>query len=271
MAVILDESGASLLDESGALIYDEAGAPAGGSATGKQSGLGDDFYCGGYHIGGDIRDLAVDGGPGLLDVTHITQRARTRVGGLRDGHMTLTSYMDTAAGQSHATFSPLPRAGTIMTYLRGQVTGNPAACLNAKQVGYDPTRSPSGDLAFKVDGEGDAYGLEWGIQLTDSLRTDAAATNGTIFDNGQAYGYGAQAYLHAVSLTGSAAVTIQHSPDMATWTTLAAFAAIALAPAAQRVAVTGTVNRYLRAATSGTFASFSFQCSAMVNEMAVTF
>jgi hypothetical protein len=158
-----------------------------------------------------------------------------------------------------------------MTYLRGQATGNPAACLNAKQIGYDPTRAADGDLAFKVDGEGNAYGLEWGIQLTDSLRTDTSATSGTIFDNGQAYSYGAQAYLQAVSLTGSGAVTIQHSPDMVTWTTLAAFAAVSSAPGAQRVTATGKVNRYLRAASSGTFASFAFQCSVMVNELAVAF
>ena len=265
MAVILDESGASLLDESGALIYDEAGAPAGGSATGKQSGLGDDLFVGGYHIGGDIRDVAVNGGPVLLDVTHMTQRARTRAGGLRDGAMTLTSYHDPAPGQSHAAFSPLPRADAIMTYLRGQATGSPAACLNAKQVSYDPTRAATGDLTFKVDGEGNAYGLEWGVQLTDGLRTDTTATSGVIFDNGQAYSFGAQGYLHAVSLNGTAAVTIQHSADMATWNTLAVFAAVSSAPAAQRVAASGTVSRYLRAVTSGTFASFSFQCSVMVN------
>ena len=103
MAIILDESGASLLDESGALIYDEAGAPAGGQGgTGKQSGLGDDLFVGGYHIGGDIRDVAVNGGPVLLDVTHVTQSARTRAGGLRDGHMALTCY------QTRLPASPTP-------------------------------------------------------------------------------------------------------------------------------------------------------------------
>ena len=41
----------------------------------KQSGLGDDFYIAGYHIGGDIQDVAVHGGPAPGDVTDITQSA----------------------------------------------------------------------------------------------------------------------------------------------------------------------------------------------------
>ncbi len=53
--------------------------------SGKSTGLGDDYFHAGYHIGGDIRDVQVGGGPGLLDVTDITQSAHSRLGGLRGG------------------------------------------------------------------------------------------------------------------------------------------------------------------------------------------
>src|SRR6516225_10077321 len=98
----------------------------------------------------------VNGGPGLLDVTDITQSAHSRLGGLRDGHMALTSYHDPSAGQSHAAFSSLPTADVILTYCRGQAIGNPAACLNAKLVNYDPTRANTGELTFKIQADGNA-------------------------------------------------------------------------------------------------------------------
>lgn len=245
----------------------QAPAPKGG----KTSGLGDDLWAGGYHIGGDIRDVAVNGGPALLDVTDITQSAHSRLGGLRDGHMAITSYMDPAAGQSHAAFSSLPRADAILTYCRGQAIGNPAACLNAKEIAYDPTRAASGELTFKVAADGSAYGLEWGVQLTAGLRTDTGAAAGLSADNGAGTSFGAQAYLQATSFTGTdVTVVIQHAPDDQTWSALMSFAQITGGtPSAQRISTANNtaVNRYVRAVTttSGGFTSFAFQVTVVRN------
>lgn len=237
----------------------------------KTSGLGDDFLIGGYHVGGDLQDVVIRGGPALLDVTDITQSAHSRLGGLRDGGMDVTSYHDPAAGASHAAFSSLPRTDVIAAYLRGQAIGNPSACCVAKQVGYDGTRAADGMLTFKVTGDGNGFGLEWGEQLTAGVRTDTTATNGTSQNDGAGTAFGAQAYLQAVALTGSTVtVTVQHSPDNSTWSTLAAFTAITSAPQAQRVAIANnaTVNQYLRAITAGTFTSFAFQVTLVRNKTA---
>ena len=52
----------------------------------KTTGLGDDLYVAGFHIGGDIRQVVLNGGPtNQLDVTDITQSAHSRLGGLRNG------------------------------------------------------------------------------------------------------------------------------------------------------------------------------------------
>ena len=238
----------------------------------KQTGLGDDFYIGGYHIGGDIQDVMVHGGPALGDFTDITQSAHARLGLLRDGGLTVTSFMDPAAGMEHAAFSPLPTGDVIAAYLRGTGIGSPVACCVAKQVNYDPTRATDGMLTFKVEGQGDGYGLEWGEQLTAGLRTDTTATNGTAQNDAAATTFGSQAYLQAVALTGSTVTaTVQHSPDNSTWSTLVAFAAVTSAPQAQRVTVSGTVNQYLRVITAGTFTSFAFQVSVMRNKTATVF
>jgi hypothetical protein len=242
----------------------------------KTTGLGDDFFIGGYHIGGDIQDVMVHGGPALLDVTDITQSAHSRLGGLRDGGMSITSFMDPAAGQEHAAFSPLPTGDVIAAYLRGQAIGSPAACCVAKQVNYDPTRAGDGMLTFKVEGQGDGFGLEWGVQLTAGARTDTSASNGTGYDTGGSLSFGAQAYLQAVAVTGTSyTVTIQDSADNLSFTNVTglSFTAVAAAPQAQRISIANgqTVRRYVRAVTTGTFTVATFQVTLVKNTLATVF
>lgn len=128
-------------------------------------------------------------------------------------------------------------------------------------------------LTEKVDPVLDGY-QEWGVQLTAGARTDTGATNGTSLDNTQSWAYGAQAYLHAVSFTGAdVTVTVQHSADNSTWSTLMSFTQITgSVPQAQRATVSNatTVNRYLRVitTTSGGFTSFKFLCAVTVNQTA---
>jgi hypothetical protein len=236
----------------------------------KTSGLGDHLLAGGYLVGGDIRDVAVNGGPALLDVTDITQSAHSRLGGLRDGKMSLTSYMDPAAGASHAAFSSLPTTDVIVTYLRGQVIGNPAASLNARQVNYDGTRANSGELTFKIDAEGDAYGLEWGVALTAGVRTDSGATTGAFYDNTAATSFGGQAYFHLTAFAGtSVTIDIQSATTSggsysSTGLTTTAMTTIG----AQRLATANnlTINRYLKVITTGTFSNAVFAVNFVRNQ-----
>ena len=214
---------------------------------------------GGYHIGGDIRDVAANGGPALLDVTDITQSAHSRLGGLRDGKMSLTSYHDPAPNQSHAAFKTLPTTDVIPTYLRGQAVGNPAACLNAKQVNYDPTRSNTGELTFKIEADGNAYGLEWGVQLTAGVRTDTTATTGAFYDNTAATSFGGQAYFHLTAFTGtSVTIDIQSATTSGgSYSTTGLTTTAMTAIGAQRLATanSATINRYLKVVTTGTFSN----------------
>jgi hypothetical protein len=238
----------------------------------KTSGLGDDLFAGGYHIGGDIRDVAVNGGPALLDVTDITQSAHSRLGGLRDGKMSLTSYHDPSAGQEHTAFSALPRTDVILSYFRGQAIGNPAASLNAKQLNYDPTRAASGELTFKIDGEGNAYGLEWGIQLTPGTRTDSAATAGAFYDNTAATSFGGQAYFHLVAFSGtSVTIDIQSATTSGGSYTSTGLTTTAMnAIGAQRLATANnvTINEFLKVVTTGTFSNAVFAVVFVRNQTA---
>ena len=150
----------------------------------KQSGLGARFLVGGYDISGDVNALdSIGGTQALLDSTDITQSAHSRITGLRDGMMGFTVFMDTS--NAHPVLSALPTSDELMTFLAPPLSqGSPAACLNAKQVGYNPTRGTDGSLMIKVEGQGNAFALEWGVQLTAGLRTDTTATTGANFDQG---------------------------------------------------------------------------------------
>ena len=253
-------------------VYESTYPATYGLWQGKTGGLGDHFAIGGYLIGGDVKSVEVHGGPALLDVTLMRDAARSRVGGVRDGGMSFVTYCDPAAGQEHAALAPLPRSGVIASYLRGQDVGSPVACCQALQVNYDPARGSDGSLTFAVDCQADGYGLEWGEQLTAGLRTDTAPASGSSQDDGAPSSYGAQAYLHAVAFTGtSAAVTIQHAPDNATWSTLMTFSVVTSTPQAQRATAAGTVYEYLQVTTSGTFTSLSFLVALTRNQSPVSF
>lgn len=245
--------------------------------TSKQSGLGDRYYAGGYDISGDVNSLSnIHGGPAALDVTDITQKAHSRLGALRDGGLEAMVYMDPATAASHAALSALPRADAIVTYLRGTGIGSPAFCCNSKQIGYDGTRGTDGSLTFKVEAQASSYGAEWGVQLTAGTRTDTAAANGASYDTGAALAFGGQAYLQAVTLTGTdVTVAIQDSADNATWAGVAGLAFTQITggtPLAQRIAIanTSTIRRYVRAVTStvGGFTNFQFVVALMKNPVA---
>lgn len=242
----------------------------------KQTGMGAAFYVGGYDIGGDTQSFTASGGPALLDVTDITQSAHSRLGGLRNGTIDWVSYMDAAAGASHAALSPLPTADVIATLLVGPVAvGCPALSQVSKQVNYDPTRAADGSLTFGVSAQSNGFAQEWGIALTAGKRTDTAATAGPFFDNTAGQANGAQGYLQVFSFAGTdATVKIQHcTTSGGVYTDLITFAQTTSAPGAQRVTAAGTVNEFLKVTTvtTGGFTSLVFAVAIVVNATAVVF
>lgn len=147
----------------------------------KTTGLGDNFYVAGNDLSNDTSSLSkISGGPALLDVTGINSSAYERLGGLRNGGIDFAGFFNPTG--AHPVLSALPTADVVCTYARGATLGNPGACMVAKQVDYNPTRAANGDLTTAVSTQSNAFGLEWGVQLTAGLRTDTAATNGTSVD-----------------------------------------------------------------------------------------
>lgn len=311
----------------------------------KTSGLGDNFYIGGFDLSGDLSSLdQISGGPAAINVTAIKSFGNERIGGLRTGDLQFTSFFNfsgsasapsfpattvaqvstypfpvlvtisagtitdvtvngssvgstdgtyvlpalgsitvtytgsptwtwTAVGAEHDILSTLPRADTIGSYLRGTTLLNPSYCINGRQIGYDPTRDNTGNLTMKVEVQSDGYGGEWGKQLTAGLRADTAATTGAfVDDNGAGSTHGAQAYLQLVEFAGTSVdVKVRHcTTSGGTYADLIDLGTLT-AIGGTRGTVTGTVNRFLKVVTSGTFTLATFAVVFVRNPVAVSF
>lgn len=241
----------------------------------KTSGLGDQFYIGGYDLSGNVANLSrIGGGPGSLDVTPINASAYVRLGGVRDGGMDFTTFFDNAAGAEHPALSPLPTADVIASYYRGAVVGNDCANQVSKQVNYDWTRGTDGGLTATVQCVANSFGLEWGTQLTAGIRTDTVATVGPFFDLGASSAFGAQGYLQAFAFAGTdVTVKIQHATTSGgVYSDLITFTQLTTSRHAERVVVSNatTVNEFLKVTTvtTGGFTSLAFAVGITVNAIA---
>lgn len=246
----------------------------------KTSGLGDNCYVGGYDLSGDVGALgAIAGGiAGTQDQTGINASAHERTHLLRDGRFEFTSFFNDASNQSHSALSSLPTTDRIVTYCRGTTLGNPAAAMVGKQINYDFTRPADGSLTIAVQVLPNAYGLEWGRQLTAGKRTDTGATNGASIDTTASAAFGAQAYLHVFSFSGTnVTVKIQDSADDSNWADVTglSFTQITSSPTSERLATASgaTIRRYLRAVTvtAGGFSALQFAVMINKNETSTTF
>lgn len=244
-----------------------------------QTGLGDALYLHGYDLSGSANAISrVAGGPAALDVPAVTHSAQRRIGGLRDGGLDFSTWFDDAPDEQHDALKGLPTTDLVCSYLRGTALGGPMASLVNKQANYGGERGQDGSLSFTAENPANGYGLEWGVQLTAGKRTDTAATNGTGVDFGAATAFGARFFLHVFSFTGtSVTVKVQESSDDGAtdpWAdvTGGSFTA-ATGRTAQRIATSASqsVERYLRAVTTGTFSSAVFAVQATKFDVAVVF
>lgn len=242
----------------------------------KQSGLGDQLYIGGYDLGADINSISSLSTPReTLPVTGITQSANARIYGKRDGNAEFTAYYNDDTDRAHARLKLLPTTDVHLMYQRGTTLGNWGLAMIGKQLNYDPNRGDDGSLLIGVTVQGNAYGADWGRQLTAGKRSDTTATNGSSVDLGTgSLSFGWQAYLQVFSFTGtSCTVTLQESSDNAVGDPFAAITGGAFTAAtgvtAQRLessSATATVERYVRVVTTGTFSECTFAVLFTRNE-----
>lgn len=233
----------------------------------KTSGLGHQLAIDAYDVSGDIGQLDSISSPrGSLDMTGIDKFAFERILTHKDGLIEFMAFFNPTSTRSHDVLAQLPTVDTLLTYFAGSALGSPAASMVAKQINYDPTRGEDGAFTFAVTSNANAYGIEWGHNLTGNSTTVYEASTGsenlTGFDDGQAAAtdFGLQLYVHLTAFTGtSVTVTIQDSNDNgagdAYATVTGATSGALTTPGWIRVATSRTENvkQWLRVALTGTY------------------
>tara|TARA_R110000824_G_scaffold135553_1_gene298847 strand:- start:5546 stop:6271 length:726 start_codon:yes stop_codon:yes gene_type:complete len=229
----------------------------------KQTGLNVRLYVMGNDLSGDANAVDSMGyTQALLETTPLNAAAATRMTGLADGGVTVNGYFDNADNKIHATFTSnsgkLPTADQVVLIPFNSAVGDPAIGISAKQADYTVNRSPGSAMTVSSTFTGNGMGGEFGAMLTAHDDTHASASNGTAVDNAASSASGGSGYLQIMSLaSGSVIIKIQESANNSTWTDLMTFSTVAAAgaPTAERLTMSGTVARYLRVISSGTFSN----------------
>ena len=227
----------------------------------KQTGLADAFYIGGYNLSGDVTSVdTVSTRKAAIETSVIEKTAMVRLAGMSDSEISFTTWFDDATDLEHDALSPLPTTDRAVLYCRGVAADSPAAMLVAKQINYDFSRGSDKALSAVVQCLGDGVTLEWGV-LFAAEATQSSAGSTASKDDSASTSNGLAAVLQIVSInSGTPTFKIMDSANNSDWADLVTFSAVAdgAEPAAERVSVTGTVNRYLRITSTGTFSNAKF-------------
>ena len=231
----------------------------------KKSGLGQEFYIHGYDLSGDVGSLDDVSGPReLLDITSINKSATERLVGRSSASLGFNTWFDDEAEKEHAALSGLVTTDRVVLWALGGSTGDVACAFPAKQLNYDASVGADGSLSFSVDCESNGVAMDWCDLLTDGQVTHSSAGSNTSRDDGAATTAGMVAYLEIVDCdSGTPTVQIQESSDNGSsdaWTNCMVFSSVGYAstPTAERSTMSGTVKRYLRVTTTGTFSNADF-------------
>lgn len=225
-------------------------------------------YVNGRDLSTYLRSADTSGSRDMLDSTTLGLNDRAFVGGLRTSTFNGEGFFDgtlDAIDQILATALDTADA-TILTYLPyGDALGNRGMGIDGDESQYD-INSPVDGLVVTTFAVQSSVGSE-PVVVLHPLAQRTATGNGTSVDQTAASTAGGAGYLQVTAHDRTTsdetlAVKVQHSADNVTFVDLITFTTVASAtPQGQRVSVTGTVNRYVRAqyTLAGTTPISSFQ------------
>ena len=226
----------------------------------KINGLGVRIYANGYDLNTDVNALSgIGSNQALLDVTSLSKSATERIIGLKDSTLSVNGWFDNATGMSHDAFESIAGDSEVIMTM-GTSRGDAACGMVADQSSYNIDRSQGSAIATTVEfSTSDGEGLNWGVVLTDGPeQTDSSAANSASVDNAASTSNGARAVISVESIaSGSAVIKIQESTNDSAWTDMMTFSTVT-DRTSEATSMEGTVARYLRVQTTGTFTDLVF-------------
>lgn len=209
-------------------------------------------YVNGFDLSSFLNKADIKGSADMLDVSAFGNNSKNYLAGLLDATIDLEGFYDPTptSGLDPVAASILgPATPSIVTCMwGGDAIGNRGMSALALEASYEPGTAV-GDVVTATLG----FNTNTGAEDVISLHAQGAETgtiNSASVDNGAGTTNGGDCYLHVFSAVAlsTATIKIQHSTDNSTWTDLGIFTAVTAAPNYQRLAVSGTVNRYVRSA-----------------------
>lgn len=211
----------------------------------------------------------------VAETTSFTASAKSYITGLADATLSLSGLYSQDAGGSDAVLSGI--LGTATTPLvtvafdLGTI-GNRCITGRVHETNYSISNpvadvsSVTADFNASTDAVTDqTYGVRGGVMLTTggSIAFGSLGNLASV-DNAASSANGGMAVLHvtANSISGGATtIKVQHSTNNSTWADLITFTAVSASTTAKQLsAVSGTINRYVRAtaSTAGSSGSITF-------------
>jgi hypothetical protein len=218
-----------------------------GFIHGKNTGV----LVGGGNLSAFFNEASASQDVETAETTAFGSPAKTYIIGLKDGTMSVSGMFDGAQGsvdeQIEAALG-VDAASVATIAPEGLAIGRASYSCAARKTSYEVS-SPVGDvvatsLSIQADG-----GIDRGVLLGANTAVSTTGT-GAAQDNTNTSSNGGVGFLHVTANTrdGATDFKVQHSSDNVTFVDLVTFASVsATSTTAQRVAVTGTVNRYVRA------------------------
>lgn len=230
-----------------------------------------DVYAPGFDFGAFLKTAKISGTQDVADSTSFASNgAKEYVAGLKDGKLTASGMwmftedsttdidvaMDTLEGLTDQPWAYFPR---------GDAFGYPCKLVTGTVTKWD-IESPIDDVTkaeLEVQSTVTGGGVE-SLLVHRALATAGTGTDvaGTSIDNGAASTNGGVGYVINTAYTsGANAVKIQHSTDDSVWVDLITFTSIGAANVAERIAVSGTINRYTRCIHTITTTAKTYGCA----------
>lgn len=229
----------------------------------KRAGKWARVFIEGYNMTTNLNAITPTNAGAKVEVGGYTQDMSYLVGRL-DGSIVIDGFFSDTSNETHDALKALASGNT--THIVSVATGNnatpavgdPTFHLNGTQATYTVTPDLNGAVAVNAEYGAKGNPLEFGILLADTTVTGNG--NQSSVDNGASSSSGGVGFFHITALSAGDTITIliEDSADDAAWSTLITCTLDGTALDAERLTVSGTVDRYVRASYTVTGASISF-------------
>jgi hypothetical protein len=222
------------------------------------------IFIDGYALSGHLTAVTPEAVWDEIEASGYTHDHRY-LAGQQDGTITVDGYFEETAATHEALQTIANGTAKYVTIALGNnatpTVGDPACSMKAQQMNYTVTPAKDGIIAVNAVFKSMGNGIEWGTLLFNSNIT--ADGNGATVDQAAQSTAGAVAYFHLTGLSAGDVIdtlAVHDSNDNFSVDNNAVVSSTLNGSAigAERVAVTGTVERYVRLSATVTGSGVSF-------------